>query len=132
MTHSVAQTIGSGITVLTVDTEELDSAGVHDNAANPSRLTAPIAGLYWINATVEWSANTTGRRLIRINKNQSSPSIATDSVQASSVGNTVQTVSRLARLVAGDFIEVDASQATTPSVNLSASVQDFSMNWVGS
>ena len=47
-------------------------------------------------------------------------------------GNTVQTVSRLARLVAGDFIEVDASQATTPSVNLSASVQDFSMNWVGS
>ena len=38
VTHSVAQTIGSGIAVLTFDTEELDSAGVHDNAANPSRL----------------------------------------------------------------------------------------------
>jgi hypothetical protein len=129
VTNSVAETIGGGIQVLTFDTEELDTANVHDNATNPSRLTVPVAGLYWINATVEWSGNATGRRLIRIDKNQASPSIATDSVQASSVGNTAHTVSRLVRLAAGDFIEIDASQST--GGNLDANIQDVSINWVG-
>jgi len=49
-------------------------------------------------------------------------------VQATSAGSTVQTVSRLTRLAAGDFIEIDASH--TAGGSLDATVDAVSMNWV--
>jgi hypothetical protein len=124
-----AQAIGAGITLLTFDTEEFDTANMFNPAVSSTKLTAPVGGIYEVSATTEWSSNVTGRRLLRINRNAEPASIATDSVQATSVGNTSQTVSRLTRLAAGDSITIDGSQ--TSGVALDVSVQAVSMHWVG-
>jgi hypothetical protein len=126
---SFTQSAGGGIQTVALPSTDFDTIGaMHSNTVNNSRLIAPIAGVYQTAATVEWDASSTGRRLIRINKNVGSPAIAGDSVQATSTGDTVQTVSVLVHLAAGDYIEFDASQSSGATLNFE--VQSASLNWV--
>ena len=46
---------------LDLPSEDFDTAGMH-NPADTHVLTAPIDGIYQITASVEWQANTSGRR----------------------------------------------------------------------
>lgn len=51
---SATQTISSGTwTAVTWDTEDYDTLAMHDNVTNNSRLTAPSAGVYAVNFSVQ-------------------------------------------------------------------------------
>jgi hypothetical protein len=131
--HSVAQsTVGSGATtVLAFDSERYDSGSMHDTSTNNSRLVAPVTGIYAITANVVWASNPTGRRTIHLRRN-GFESIAADSRAA--FGDEVGTViATLARLEAGDYVEVLIQQTSGSSLNIQKDGEitpEFAMSWL--
>jgi hypothetical protein len=133
--HNAIQTIpnNSG-TALTLGLEDFDTQNLHDNANSNNRLTAPIAGLYNITASVRWEANTAGRRVLFINHNAAG-TIARDAVSPNntSMFGPEQDADTLFRLSAGDFVEVGVFQDSggpldVEPAQLSSPV--FAMSWV--
>jgi hypothetical protein len=131
--HSAAQTAANEPTfnVLLFDGERFDS-GLHTGA--DARLTAPIAGLYVISANVSWAgASAVGARELALRQNGATI-IARDVVAASPTPNTTeQAVSTVARLAAGDYVEVVLRQNSGGSLDIGAFPQfspEFAMVWV--
>lgn len=97
---------------LSFDTTDFNVGGVY-GAAQPSRMTAPIAGRCFIVASARWNPNSAGRRTIALEVNGTAAQIARPDVSAymttGSLGPepAAQTVYRLN---AGDYVEVWACQ----------------------
>lgn len=49
-------------TIVDWDSEDVDTDGMHDNGANPSRITCKTAGKYLFVVDASWDANATGHR----------------------------------------------------------------------
>jgi len=137
-TKTTSQSIPNNqATVLTFDTEDFDtgtSPGLHDPTSN-TRLTAPISGVYQIDAGLGWASNPTGNRLFGLKLNGAALCchLAESRMQAPSTSEARQNVSDLVKLSAGDFVEAVALQ--TSGGNLDAVNSNFStflaMTWVG-
>lgn len=95
-------------------TEEYDTAALHDNLTNPSRLTAPVAGIYRISVVASWQSNPTGFRTIRAVKNRDFSGggfpVGIDSEEAQQTTGNVMNFSMDEKLAAGDYVEIFASQ----------------------
>lgn len=144
---TVAQSIPNSAGVfsgLTWATELYDTAGLFDPAA-PDRLTAPIAGVYAIEAGVRWQANVTGFRFAGICINQVPVSCSVgDNVAVSEyatnddpgVGTlklTQQSVSTQLKLAAGDIVHVIVTQDSGVALNVDQfRATHLAMTWVGS
>jgi hypothetical protein len=136
VTHSSAQSIPDfppGAT-LAFDTEHYDTASMHDNATNNSRLTAPVTGIYAVTAEVDWTSNATGTRELTLMKNGST-FIADDDTDGISVvfGGQSQSVTAQVRLVAGDYVEVGVLQTSGGSLNVMSAGEtspEFSLTWL--
>jgi hypothetical protein len=127
-----AQSIPSATsTVLTFDAETFDYGALHDNLTNNSRLTAPITGLYQVNATVYWDTNSTGVRALQI----FAPGLETiaDTAGIPTPARPAQSVSGLVRLFAGAYVQAEVLQTSgsTRSVSQSGSGTHLSMHWLG-
>lgn len=136
VTNSVAQAAMSvpTVNVLTFDSERFDTAGLHDSSANPTRLTAPIAGLYVVTANVSWdSMSNVGARELALRRN-GTDIVARDVVAPSPAPNTTeQTLTTVASLAAGDFVEVTLRQNSGGPLPVNAFAQhspEFSMVWL--
>lgn len=97
-----------------------------------SKLIAPIRGAYEVNASIFWPVNPTGVRSIAITSNLNGQ-LATTRGPAANGEPTFQSVSTLALLNAGDYIEISAYQTSgttldPPNFDLRTSA---SMHWVG-
>ena len=134
VTHSVNQTVpftNPSVTTLAFDTERYDTANMHDNATNNSRLTAPVNGIYAVTAQVSWSPNGTGVRDLELRKNGT-----TDiDFDESALPDQNQEVTTQVRLAAGDYVEALVQQATNPQVTLNIekfneTSPEFSMTWL--
>lgn len=107
-------------TAVTFDTETYDVGGVHSVAANTSRLTAPITGLYNIVATVIYAAHATGLRItwlringaVNINGDERGNNGGGDAVIVSVPGHY--------RMLAGDYVEVTVFQNSGGALNILA------------
>lgn len=104
-------------------TDEWDTDSYHDpGGANPSRLTFPagLEGVYRVTATAVFAANSTGRRLIRIQKNGSAVVGRSDQ---NATGTGVTTVAAVAEVsvAASDYVEVYVFQDSGGSLNLDTS-----------
>jgi hypothetical protein len=145
---TVAQSIPSNIAVfntLTWESELYDTAGLFDPAA-PDRLTAPIAGVYVINAGVRWAANALGTRFAGICINQ--PTVGacgiTNNVAVSQYATnddpgigtlrlTQQSVSTQLKLNAGDVVQLVVTQNSGGALNVDQyAATNLAMTWVGS
>jgi hypothetical protein len=60
-----ANASGGAITAVVWDSEVIDTDGMHDPAVNPERATCVRAGIYFVQATIEWggAANAFGRTM---------------------------------------------------------------------
>lgn len=144
---TVGQSIPSNIAVfnaLTYESELYDTAGLFDPAA-PDRLTAPIAGVYAIDAGVRWSANALGTRFAGICINQ--PTVGacgiTNNIAVSQyatnddpgVGTlrlTQQSVSTQVKLAAGAVVQVVVTQNSGGALNVDGQpATNLAMTWVG-
>lgn len=122
VTRGSAQTIAnSTVTVVAFTSEEWDSDGFHDNATNNSRMTVPAghSGKYTVSATVVFTANATGRRVVRLFKNGTTIVGRTDS-NAVSVAGVITTLNVTAEVSMSptDYIEVQVFQDSGGNLDL--------------
>jgi hypothetical protein len=136
VTHSSAQSIPDfppGAT-LAFDTERYDTASIHDNATNNSRLTAPVNGVYAVTAEVDWTPNTTGTRELTLMKNGSTFIADDDRDGISTVfGGQSQSVTAQVQLVAGDYVQVGVLQTSGGSLSVMSAGEtspEFSLTWL--
>ncbi len=120
---------------LNFNTESFDIDNLHSTTTNSSRLTAPIAGIYRVSASVGFilSSSTTSV-ILELVKNGTVDLFDT---QNPTEGNTTfSNATDLVKLNAGDFVQVVAEQkgATSGSSAFSCSPAEscpsFSMEWV--
>jgi len=81
----------------------------HWSSGTPTRLTCQVAGVYIISGHISFSANSTGRRVVRILRNGTTQ-IALSSVNATSTQIVHISLSALLKLSVGDYIELGAYQ----------------------
>jgi hypothetical protein len=102
----------SAFTAIALDTPQFDTAAYFADA-NPTRLTAPVAGLYLVTASLAWAVATTGSMGVLFQKNgvagtyygfDNSSFIALESV-ANSLSFAIQ-------LAAGDYMELVGLQTS--------------------
>jgi hypothetical protein len=132
--HSTSQTLGNNATVvLAFDSEEFDTAGLHDPTTNNSRLTAPISGIYAITANIGFTGNNTGERIVRLRKNGTT-TIQFDTENAVQGDTHFMGLSDLVQLSAGEYLEVTATQSSGGNLNVFNCSGDacpvFTMDWV--
>jgi hypothetical protein len=143
---TAAQSIPSNIAVfntLTFESEVYDTAGLFD-PATPDRLTAPIAGVYAIDAAVRWSANALGTRFAGIcinavgacgvNSNVAVSQYATnDDPGIGTLRLTQQSVSTQVKLAAGGVVQLIVTQNSGGALNVDGlPATNLAMTWVGS
>jgi hypothetical protein len=136
VSHASNQSIPSapGVGTLVFDTERFDTAALHDPASNPSRLTAPLAGLYLVTANVGWLANATGAREVAIHKNGGTIVARTVATTDPAGNTTEQTITALLDLTAGDYVEVKLRQNSGGPLDVFSAPQyspEFAMVWIG-
>jgi len=144
---SAAQAIPTGVaafTTLTWDTPVYDTAGLF-NSATPEVLTAPIAGVYAIDAGVRWASNPLGTRfagiclngpalgVCGIDNNIAVSQYATnDDPGIGTMRLTQQEVSTQESLAAGDTVQVIVVQNSGGDLNVDQwAATSLSMTWVG-
>lgn len=99
-----------------------DSAPVNTgsmwSAGAPTRLTAPVDGLYYVYGGITWTSNATGRRavLFAINGVEQTPHYPT-LVQANTSGNMGLMAERILELSAGDYVEIKSYQDSGADLN---------------
>ena len=113
-----AQTIASGSQVLlTWDSEDYDTNGLHDNAVDNSRITVDD-GRRWVrlSAGVIWNSNSTGYRMIRISKNGSIayPGAAQLRVNASERSH-LSITGPVVPVLDDDYFEIEVKQSSGSS-----------------
>lgn len=138
VTHSTDQTIPHADDApfgvrLAFDLETYDTAGMHDNATNNSRLTAPVAGIYAVTANVAWAGG--GGCFLGVKINATTPGSTSPVGAINMPCNPGQEVTTQVRLQAGDFVELFAGHgggtgdaATVRIENAFSPV--FSMIWL--
>lgn len=116
--YTTGQSITSGShATLALNSEDYDTADMHDNVFDNSRITAPVNGIYAVSALVEWEANTSGARLLRLMENGTDP-IATVN-QPPVTAATAQSVTAYVALAAGEYVEVLVFQDSGGPLDLS-------------
>ena len=106
--------------------EDYDTANLHSTSSNPSRLTAPAAGIYRLSGTASFGFNS-DPRIVDIKKNGNFTNFG-DEFGAPGDHSFVE-VSSDFKLAAGDYLEV---RVVTPGTcNTEAGVNGvFTMSWV--
>jgi hypothetical protein len=124
------QIAGAPVKLLRFDRVSFDTAGLF-NKSHPTRLRAPIAGVYLINANVSWEVSPIEgvNRAVYVYVNGHAVSID----QRPPADETRQVVSTLYRLKVGDVVELGAAHDGPPSLNANA-VGDYApslaMAWI--
>lgn len=126
--NSAAISVSSGSwTALTFDTERYDSfdnaaSTFHSTSSNTGRITIPagLGGYYLIGGHIEFAANTTNRRGIRIVHSVGSAVIASDEQEATAndMGLSVVTLWSLA---ATEYVTLEVIQNSGGNLNVQAS-----------
>lgn len=130
--RSTNQTINdSTFTAVSFDTVIYDNGGLWDSSI-PTKLTAPISGVYMLTASVEWASNTSGDRNTYIVTSTTTPAI---DLRRAAAGGTVQvTIAGLASLSEGEAAELYGWQNRGGTLNINTQV-DYSpvlaMHWLG-
>jgi hypothetical protein len=114
LTHSAALDFpNSTFHPLPFDTELFDNANMHDPLVNPSRITAPIDGVYRVDAGVGFVAAAGGPRELVIRR-IGIERLASQTGNATSAGtfDFHLSASVVVQLDAGEYVEVEGRQTT--------------------
>ena len=120
------------LTTLSWDVEVRDTAGMHDNAVTPSRMTAPIAGLYLFEAAIEWDVIAAGNRQVAALVNGTSTSIVRGPASTGGAEFTIQVLTCTLQFAAGGFAEVSVWQTSGGNLTiLATSLTYAALTWLG-
>jgi hypothetical protein len=118
------------VTTLAANSEEFDTAALHSNTVNNSRLTVSVSGIYAVVVEVAWTSDPDGDRYAEVSLGGNTP-VARETAKGTTVGGLVsfQRFSTLVALDAGQFVTVRVAQNS--GNNLPTSLNEFSIHWVG-
>lgn len=118
--RTLPQTIpNTTATVIAFGPERYDNDGIHDSAANTSRLTAPVSGIYQITGQIAWAANATGVRQLKVTLNGATDiAVITASITADAAHR--QQITTLYKLEFGDYVELAVYQSSGGNLNVDA------------
>lgn len=119
---STAQAIANGSgagSVLTLDTEIVDSDGGHSTTTNTSRFTAQTAGLYAAMGSVCFATNGTGTRSLQVMLNGTTVPGSLGQFPASSVNGGTATTATTVQMNVGDYVELFTWQTSGSALNTS-------------
>lgn len=135
--HSTTQTVSTGIssfTLLAMDSESWDNDGIHSTSTNNSRMTIQTDGTYFCKGIVTFQADTNNNnRNARLTKNGSGGTVVgVTKLRNANANTTSMEVTSVLPLVAGDYIELWASQDTGGNLNTNGGqfVCSISVRWV--
>ncbi len=133
---TAAVTTQSGVeAVLSFDSESFDTANLHAPSSDPTRLTAPVAGVYEITGQVEWDTAAGGSRLLVIRRNDGRR-VGVSLIPVPAAANFVyQQVTTQTKLNAGEYVELRATQTSGAPIGIfkggDEESQNFMMHRVG-
>lgn len=114
VTHSVPQTTGSGgLLILSANTENFDTDGMHSNSVNNARITIQSDSHYLCIAVVAWDDfSTAGSRALdfRVDGTTIHPGQAVAGAPVLGANSGVEAATRSLFLTAGQWIEVAVLQ----------------------
>jgi hypothetical protein len=127
LTNSSNITLANNTTVtLTWNQEDFDTDGFHSTSTNTSRITIPAgkAGKYLVTSKVQYTSNSSGRRIVQITKNGAN---AWD-FESASPGSTDLQLQGVAiiDLTVGDYVETTAWQNSGASLSAQNSSTRYS------
>ncbi len=120
---NISVTTSGTARLMTFDTDQYDTAAMHNPSSNPSRITMPVDGLYEVKAYVKFAADATGYRLLSVRLNSAGAIGSGTGLVTHGVGNAGATVdASISRsftdiFTAGDYIEIFATQASGGALN---------------
>lgn len=118
--NSAVQAVGSGaFTTLSLDSEDTDSAAMHDLVTNNSRITVPSTGFYFVMGHSRVAASTSTQTALQLVKNGTTTLQVNTLVVSSSFANDFEVI-WCGPLTAGDYVELQAFQNSGGSVNFGA------------
>ena len=120
----------NGYRTVNLQSTYYDSASMHSNTTNNSRLTAPISGLYHVSAHAYINTSDTGLRRIAISKNGDQVAVDGDTLTTSSP--TLLSVEADVPMNAGQYLEMSVYQAAGNNLNITVGRQFtyMSARWV--
>lgn len=114
--------------------EEYDTDGYHDLTTNTTRLTAPVAGYYYITGTLFYTGGTSADYYrLKIKKNGADfvgMPFQTGEI-SSTIGVGVNLHSAAVFLAANDYVEMNLQVESDTSISISATITSFSIRRVG-
>jgi len=123
----------SGIVVLTFEAAQFDTNNMHDLIINPSRLTVKVAGKYYIWASVNWTPQKAGYRILDTELNGVDIASVTSAFNSNGVNNSYSqdgmSSGIIADLSVNDYIEFSAKQDSGLSVSV-LSTSRFGMSLI--
>jgi hypothetical protein len=124
-------------TSLNFTSERYDTAGMHSNTSNLSRLTAPVTGIYAVTVAFKWQnqAFASGRRVLVLRKNGATEvGIEEVSPSVNPNGGPDMNFATMLKLEAGDYLEARGVQSSGGTLPIVASQGEngpnFSMTWL--
>jgi hypothetical protein len=115
-----AENIATSVTTIpNFDTASFDTAGMW-NAAAPSRLTVPYAGVYDVRATVGFTANAAGDR--RVTLRRTGADDFTSDFRRAATSTSITTLAGFKRCLAGEYFEVSMFQDSGSTLQISVPV----------
>lgn len=121
--HSTTQSIANGsATAVALNNEAVDSATIHDNSTNNSRLTIPTGedGFWLFALFVEFASNATGQRKLELRRG-GADFFAGVTVDAAAGSNATRIAFAFAmEATAGQYFEMVVTQNSGGSLNLEA------------
>jgi len=132
LNRSTDQVLGNATYgVIGFDTESYDNSHMHDNVTNNTRLVAPIAGVYEINAGLDYAGGS-GYRYQDIVLNDAT-TLTQSWIDATTGGATEVNLATQANLAAGDYVTLRAYQNSGGTLDVLGgflSSPHLEMHWV--
>lgn len=110
----------STTTALAWNSESEDTHSGHDNDTNPSRYTAPIAGVYMVTVTVPWVQTSGGIREVNLRVDGTTTYAGARDLNDQNI-TFVQDATRLIRMNAGSYVEAVVQQSSGASLAIDRS-----------
>ncbi len=126
--NSAVQSVGdSSLTVLTLDSEDVDVGAMHSTSVNTSRLTVPAGagGFYVAFGQSSFAPNATGVRALELFKNGATALAYTQQISAGAGTLAAFNVLWAGVLAAADYVELRAFQSSGGALNVGNGTREF-------
>lgn len=115
-------------TDVTLDSEDVDSTGMHSTVTNTNRVTAVYPGWYQVSGGTSWAANATGVRVVNFTVNGTVVNGSGTGFTSVAVATTARTAVRtiLVFLNVGDYVTLSTLQTSGGALNTAVNTSEQS------